>query len=1653
MPQQTNYGLIAYSVALAPNNKIMVAGYNSSQHFSVARLNSDGTLDKSFGGTGRVDTNLGSGQDIGRSVIVQADGKILVAGYSDLGRNNGDADFAVVRYNIDGTLDATFGSNGKVTTAVGNPAWGGDYAYRVGLAADGSIIVSGSCSTLTGSNTKSRDFAIVKYKANGTIDTSFSSDGIATATIGTADDQGTCQYVQLDGKILIGGWSIGNSNNPDQYYFSIVRYNPDGSLDQTFGSGGKVASAINVNWQWPTNSQWNIGDVRDMIEQSDGKIIMAGSIANQPWVTYDKNGKPEATGGTFSFIARRFNIDGTIDDSFGVNGSTIINSTVGICQAVVIQGDGKILLGGWGANGSNPSDFNFQITRLNTDGSIDQTFNNNGILTVDFNNGRDYLFDMKIRNDGVLVVSGFTEQNASDDLALALIGTNNNDILTGTLNVDVFYGNAGNDTIIGGAGNDYINGGDGLDTANYSNSTADIIVDLSLGTATGVGTIGLAQVGVDTLVSVENIIGSSGNDTIILNSTSGTFDGGTGTNTLSLSNVNTAVSIDLNAGIVATAPALQVTSSAIMSAFPIMNAAIATDFTDVVKNFSVFIGTNQADTFKGGAGTYSFKAGAGNDTIDGGQSNLTVIYSGNYADYKITKNANGTYTIADQRISASDGTDTVKNAKSIYFLDKTISVASITGPPAPIITLASTLKNNPKPLISGTATAGFTVTVYDGSTSLGTAVADAKTGIWSFTPASALSDAAHTITAKATDTAGNVSAASAAVTLTIDTAPPTAPAITTTSAITNKTKPAIAGTAEKGSTVTVYDGGTSIGTAVADAKTGAWSFTPTKDLLQAVHTITAKAADAVGNVSDASTAITLTVDTTAPDAPVMTSKTASINNAKPSIAGTAEIGSTISIYDGTSLLGTTTVSAGNNLIGVVSTTGAWTFTPTKDLGQSAHTITATSTDAAGNVSKASTPIILTVDTVAPAKATLSQGAGVNSKVLTLTGVETGGVVKILNDGSDVTSSFTKGGSGATLTYTANTSAFTGSETIKLTAVITDAAGNASEASNAVTSKIDTTAPIAPTLAQGSGVNAKVLTLTGLEANGTVKILDGTTDVTSKFTAGDNATFTAKAGAFAGSETLSLKVAVTDAAGNTSASSNAVTGKIDSTASDAPLISTKTASINNAKPAIAGTAEKGSTVTVYDGSTSLGTAVADAKTGIWSFTPASALSDAAHTITAKATDTAGNVSAASAAVTLTIDTAPPTAPAITTTSAITNKTKPAIAGTAEKGSTVTVYDGGTSIGTAVADAKTGAWSFTPTKDLLQAVHTITAKAADAVGNVSDASTAITLTVDTTAPSAPTLATATTTTNLNKPVITGTAEVDSTVSVYEGTKLLGTATATAINNSNSVISTSGVWTFTPTTALIDGSHTLTAKAIDAAGNISSASTPLAITVAPEKASWVGVTGNTYLFYATPKSWVDANTFAKQIGGHLVKVDTPEENSDVYSHVLSYLKSPHDPLSVANDGGGSTYVWLGGTADLTKKTWSWSYDKTPIDTTSTLWGSGASHLNGKAEPDYSTSGGQTQNSLALGMENWPTGSDTGKGYGDAGHWNDVFGTDKLYFVVEVESVNNQAPKSSIHQQASLFVQSTASLIPATSSGLNSAVSSTTTTLQNPLATNSLG
>jgi uncharacterized delta-60 repeat protein len=249
------------SVAIQSDGKIVVAGFagSSTPDVAVARYNSDGSLDSTFGSGGKVTTDFGD-SDIGTSVAIQSDGKIVVAGFTFTGFiGSGAGDFIVARYQTDGSLDSTFGTGGKVTTDfVGDESGEGVPGVSVSIQGNGRIVVAGT-STVLGSGTGA-DFALARYHADGSLDSTFGTGGMVITNFGGADT-GYAVAAQSDGRIAMAGWVASQAGND----FGVARYDSDGSLDTTFGTGGKVTT--------------DFGDVEPglaLVVQSDRKIIVAG---------------------------------------------------------------------------------------------------------------------------------------------------------------------------------------------------------------------------------------------------------------------------------------------------------------------------------------------------------------------------------------------------------------------------------------------------------------------------------------------------------------------------------------------------------------------------------------------------------------------------------------------------------------------------------------------------------------------------------------------------------------------------------------------------------------------------------------------------------------------------------------------------------------------------------------------------------------------------------------------------------------------------------------------------------------------------------------------------------------------------------------------------------------------------------------------------------------------------------------------------------------------------------------------------------------------------------------------------------------------------------------------------------------------------------
>ncbi|HCT5583957.1 TPA: BapA prefix-like domain-containing protein [Enterobacter kobei] len=774
--------------------------------------------------------------------------------------------------------------------------------------------------------------------------------------------------------------------------------------------------------------------------------------------------------------------------------------------------------------------------------------------------------------------------------------------------------------------------------------------------------------------------------------------------------------------------------------------------------------------------------------------------------------------------------------------------------------------------VTGTAEPGSTITLKDAN---GNVIGTGKTGSdgnFTVSLGTPLINGEH-VTATATDAAGNTSQ-SATVTAPDLTAPdaPTIGSVTddvgpqtgalTNGSSTNDQRPQLSGTAEAGSTVTIYDGGIAIGTAVVSSN-GTWTFTPSVDLSESTHQITVRATDAAGNTGPASPVFTLTVDLTPPATPtaiVLTDDTGTIRGtitsgtatdaSKPILAGTGEPGGTITIYDNGVVVGTTTVLPN----------GTWSIRPDGPLPDGAHSITVVETDAAGNQSAASAPITFTVDTtppLAPGNLVVSNDGG------SISGTAEPGSTVTIRDGNVILGTSVADSEG-NFTLTLTPPKLNG-ET--LTANATDAAGNTGPATAAAAP--DTTPPQTPVIVsviddvqattgpvgQNGLTNDRAPTLNGTGEPGSTITISNGSDILGTVNVPSSGLWSFTPPVPLPNGTYVLTATATDAAGNPSGQSNAWTITVDGTAPDAPVITqvvddapggtlgslNLNDTTNDATPTLSGTAEANATVTIRADGVVIGTTVADGL-GAWSFTPSTPLGEGPHALTAVATDAAGNTSGVSNSWGLIIDSVAPATPVITQVvddapeglgalnpNDSTNDTTPTLNGTAEPGSTVTIRLDGADLVT-VPVGSNGTWTYSPTAPLGEGPHTFTVVATDAAGNTSLPSTGFNIIVDTTPPVAATIASVTDdvggvqgplssgdTTDDTQPLLQGTAPPDAVVTVYDGTTLLGTA----------ILDGSGGWSFTPVTPLTDGPHSLTVHTTDAAGN-TTVSSPFVLTV---------------------------------------------------------------------------------------------------------------------------------------------------------------------------------------------------------------------------------
>jgi uncharacterized delta-60 repeat protein len=374
-------------MVLQGDGKIIMVGGNAGtgSDFVLARYKADGTLDETFGvaGTGLVSTDISGGADEAYGVALQSDGRIIVVGKARVGSSD---DFAVVRYDIDGVLDTTFGTQGKVMTDF---AGGRDRAFGVAIQTDDRIVVVGDAIMPAPGNT---DFAVARYSANGAPDPTFDGDGKLNTDIGGGVDIAHNVVMQgSEGAILVSGvLTLGGS--PVLENGGLARYSANGALDTGFGTQGRR-----------TIPSLSVGEALAL--QGDGRILIAGSAP---------------VGGDTHFALMRLTVNGGNDGSFGTGGLATVGFSTqdDYARAIALRPDGGILVAGQTSNLSNPD---FAIALLDSSGTLDDSFDADGKLTVDFFGSFDGAENVALQSDGKIVVGGFASNGTRANYALARI--------------------------------------------------------------------------------------------------------------------------------------------------------------------------------------------------------------------------------------------------------------------------------------------------------------------------------------------------------------------------------------------------------------------------------------------------------------------------------------------------------------------------------------------------------------------------------------------------------------------------------------------------------------------------------------------------------------------------------------------------------------------------------------------------------------------------------------------------------------------------------------------------------------------------------------------------------------------------------------------------------------------------------------------------------------------------------------------------------------------------------------------------------------------------------------------------------------------------------------------------------------------------------
>lgn len=427
----------AHALAIDAEGRVVLAGYvteNGNEQFSIVRLLPDGTYDATFGTNGWVITDFNGGNDQANAVAVQPDGKIVAAGFT---RNGTDADFALARYLPDGSLDASFGTGGRVVTKIDLLA---DIIRDMTIASNGKIVVCGTTLASQVFNTPSF-FAVARYLSDGSLDLAFGSGGKVVTDIGADEESDIARAVTLlpTGQIVVAGYSSISLASK----ISVVRYRPTGLLDTSFGDLGVAQTTV-------FNNSGNF--CTDIAALPDNSLVLSGMAENVDFkdvflVKMRDNGTVDPTFGQSGKVVRslspkddntygsarrpdgrilvvgdtrkegdfytdatllQFNADGSKDATFGTDGVKVedVGTSEDNGSAVWVQPDGKILVGGVTSNNPNFSRPDWAILRLNPNGQADNTFGENGTVAYDFSGGFDRIGRILSQQPSKIVAAG-----------------------------------------------------------------------------------------------------------------------------------------------------------------------------------------------------------------------------------------------------------------------------------------------------------------------------------------------------------------------------------------------------------------------------------------------------------------------------------------------------------------------------------------------------------------------------------------------------------------------------------------------------------------------------------------------------------------------------------------------------------------------------------------------------------------------------------------------------------------------------------------------------------------------------------------------------------------------------------------------------------------------------------------------------------------------------------------------------------------------------------------------------------------------------------------------------------------------------------------------------------------------------------------------